>query len=290
MNKNPVLFNKMLVIGIILLLLCLILTPITNARWNKMPIKETILESDGKDFITVTSQVKTLIGIKQIKKEITITQARSIMKCAEEINTLLDKAISYESLKEKIVALTAELKKADLLPRLINVGDAVNLILNRQIIYRYFKSSNNVKTVYYGDEDASLDNTLCFIIGTCNNHVYSLPYWRDMAFVSIAPLLGFLLGHDFLDWLNKFQLYRPKSVMLKGRWESKPDGSITTVGLNDHQKLSDQGKGIYGIKFTGFLGLAVNFGFFQQNSSYDMGGFIVGFCLSSSMYFVPYPS
>lgn len=270
--------KKSLAVGIIALFIGIAAAPIINATHiPASSVTNNYRGFDEEDFVEVTYQVHTFTGVKEIVKKVPKTRVEKIMALADEVNALFDKKPSLEGIRKRVTALAVEMKHADLLPKTMDVDDAVNLMMGKRFVSRHFDSfAHNQRINSGGRKDNFPVNMFCFVFGIGENWTESRTTGHFILMLILRELIN-------LPWeIEQLYYLRPKMMIPFGSWIAEPDASLVTVGLNGIKKLSDRPPpGLYLMFLVGFLGITLHFG--------SSGGFISGSSLFSIISFLSPP-
>jgi len=236
------------------------------------------------NHITVSCQMATINGIKQIEKDIPESRFYSIIELANEVQSLIKGDFSLNALHEKLFILTSELKNFGLLPKYINVDIFVDNILKG---YEYsHQISTPLNTIYKGSSGEK--NFMNLVVGVGQESIAYCLRADFLGMFILAPIsfvikllieVGILKNEHFtmfLDIADILQWKRPRALFALGWWDAT-SGSVGTIGL-DGIRYRYSNDSPVGLSLIGFTGIAV--------TSRDSGlnnGFIIGFSLISQI-------
>lgn len=234
-----------------------------------------------RDSIQVTCDLYTDHGVNHFSKDIPKTKFEVLMNQVKQLSSHIDTIGSKFYLKTLVGLVAIELIKLEIIPKDIRVSEIIKTISNKPLLLGESKLNQQFKVSEPSDHQ---NNSFCLVFGASNNKTGTFP-WK-MQFLLLPYILikefintTFGIGNPYvIGPFMKLFLFRPKILIPIGSWFSySSNATMVTIGVKGVRSIKDRGQyGLYNMDMLGFLGISVG-----SNS----GGFIVGFCLYSDMYF-----
>jgi hypothetical protein len=272
--------KKGFVLGIIVLFVGTGVGPIVNGNVNVFSeFNRITTDSNNEDLVRITCQVGMPIGIKETVKEIPQYRVNIIIMLSDEINNLLETNSTVGNIKEKISELAVAIQQAEIIPQTIDVEELLEIIFKVQEKTRFFESNDCWKHVIKTYDTKY--NSFNLVFGLSKNITKSIFYIRMAPWILLAEFIEqhFDRNPQLLNFFNYLEGIRPKIIGWHVGWASIGYATIKTIGIRGIKTLDNFGAGYYIMDLLGFIGISLHLG--------KYGGFIIGYSLTSAIYFEP---